>query len=148
MKKIDLIKFFFTGGCIGVTLIKISDIVINLLEGNVNPNLASEVAKILFSFMLGSIFYILAIVSLDKIKYKDLSSKQKQTIFKEQIVIVSTVIILFFIIFLIYMIRSYSFGMILCLSFITAFTVWDYGCLIAYLNLKKNMAMINTKRQN
>lgn len=145
MKKIEWIKMFFVGGCIGVTLMKVSELVINLLTGNVNPEMISEITKMLFYFMLGSIFYLLALVSVDKIKYKDLASKQKQTIFKEQIIIVSTVIILFFIVFLVYMMHNYTFGMILCLSFMTAFTLWDYGCLIAYLNLKKNMVLINKK---
>ena len=145
MKERNLFKMFLIGGCIGVTLLKISEIVINLLTGNISPELKSELAKLIFYFLLGSIFYILALVSVEKIKYKDLSSKQKQTIFKEQIVIVSTVIVLFFIIFLIYMMRNYVFGMILCLSFMTAFSFWDYGCLIAYLNLKQNMVMIKKK---
>lgn len=146
MKKIEWAKLFFIGGCIGVTLIKISEIVISLLTGNIIPDLISDIARICFSFILGSVFYILAVVSVDKIKYKDLVSKEKQIILKEQIIIVSTVIILFSIVFLAYTIKGYIFGMILCLSFINAFALWDYGCLLAYISLKNNVAMINKKK--
>ena len=93
-------------------------------------------------FFFGGIIYILAVISIQSLKYKDMQSREKQKVLNRQIRLTSIMIIILSFAMLFYSIKSNSMGVILSLSFIIVFVLWGYGCFIEYATLKKNMAMV------
>ena len=142
MKKYDIIKNFLLGGCLGVTLMEISYFLVGFLVGTLNENIIRLIKIFSIIFFFGGIIYILAVISIQSLKYKDMQSKQKQEVLNRQIRLTSIAIIILSFVLLFYSIKSNSLGVILSLSFILVFTLWSYGCFIEYATLKKNMAMV------
>ena len=142
MKKYDIIKNFLIGGCLGVTLMEISYFLVGFLVGTLNENIIRLIKIFSIIFFFGGIIYILAVISIQSLKYKDMQSREKQKVLSKQIRLTSIVIIIFSFVLLFYSIKSNSLGVILSLSFILVFTLWGYGCFIVYATLKKNMAMV------
>ena len=142
MKKYDILKNFFLGGCIGVTLMEISFFIVRLFSKTLNNETINLMKGFLTIFFFGGIIFVLAIISLKSLKYKDLKSTAKQKLLTRQIVLLSVVIILFSGVLLFYSIQGNIFGVMLSLSFIIVFVLWAYGCYVEHAILKKNMVMI------
>ena len=146
MKKSEFLKMFFVGGAIGITLAIISYIVANVLMGNINEELVQLIKLFLFTYVCGGIYYTMASKSIKLLEHKDLRSIDRQKILKKQMKIILGVITVFVVILITYIFKKNTLGIILALSFIIVFVLWGYGCLLSYLNLKNNMAMINKKK--
>lgn len=142
MKKYDILKNFFLGGCIGVTLLEMCLFIVNILSRKIDNDMMNLIKGFLTIFFLGGIIYILVVISIKSFKYKDLQSKQKQKVLSKQIRLTSVIIIIFSFVLLFYSIMSNSLGVILSLSFIIVFFLWEYGLFIEYAKLRKNMVMI------
>lgn len=142
MKKYDIIKNFLFGGCLGVTLMEISYFLVGFLVGTLNENIIRLIKIFSIIFFFGGIIYILAVISIQSLKYKDMQSREKQKVLNRQIRLTSIMIIILSFAMLFYSIKSNSMGVILSLSFIIVFVLWGYGCFIEYATLKKNMAMV------
>lgn len=142
MKKYDIIKNFLFGGCLGVTLMEISYFLVGFLVGTLNENIIRLIKIFSIIFFFGGIIYILAVISIQSLKYKDMQSREKQKVLTRQIRLTSIMIIILSFAMLFYSIKSNSMGVILSLSFIIVFVLWGYGCFIEYATLKKNMAMV------
>lgn len=142
MKKYDIIKNFLFGGCLGVTLMEISYFIVGFLIGTLSEDIIRLIKIFSIIFFLGGIIYILVVISIQSLKYKDMQSRQKQKVLSAQIRLTSIMIIILSFAMLFYSIKSNSIGVILALSFILVFVLWGYGCFIEYATLKKNMAMV------
>ncbi len=142
MKKYDIIKNFLFGGCLGVTLMEISYFLVGFLVGTLNENIIRLIKIFSIIFFFGGIIYILAVISIQSLKYKDMQSREKQKVLTRQIRLTSIMIIILSFAMLFYSIKSNSMGVILSLSFIIVFVLWGYGCFIEYATLKRNMAMV------
>ena len=142
MKKYDIIKNFFLGGCIGVTLMEICFFIVNVLLGKIDEDTINLIKGFSTIFFFGGIIYILIVISINGLKYKDLQSKEKQKVLSKQIRLTSVVIIVFSLVLLFYSVKNNTLGVILSLSFIIAFVLWGYGLFIEYAKLRKNMVMI------
>ena len=142
MKKFYIIKNFLFGGCLGVTLMEISYFLVGFLVGTLNENIIRLIKIFSIIFFFGGIIYILAVISIQSLKYKDMQSREKQKVLNRQIRLTSIMIIILSFAMLFYSIKSNSMGVILSLSFIIVFVLWGYGCFIEYATLKKNMAMV------
>ena len=145
MKKREILTDFLVGGCIGKTLMEVSEIVTNLVVGNINSELISKLTSLIIIFIIGGIGYIIAKMSVRKIEKKDLKSKDRQKILKNQMLITAGSILFFSVFVVIYLIQKNYLGIILALSFSTVFAFWEYAFLLSYINLKNNMVMINKK---
>ena len=145
MKKNNIIILFLMGGCVGIALVRISYIVANILMGTIDQEVIESIKSFGLTFIWGGICYTIASLSIQKVEKKDVKSIERQKILKKQIKGLS-VIVVWFVIFLIrYILKKDTLGIILALSFIIVFSIWVYGYLLAYLNLKNNMAMIKKK---
>ena len=142
MKKYDIIKNFLFGGCLGVTLMEISYFLVGFLVGTLNDNIIRLIKIFFIIFFFGGIIYILAVISIHSLKYKDMQSREKQRVLTRQIRLTSIMIIILSFAMLFYSIKSNSMGVILSLGFIIVFVLWGYGCFIEYATLKRNMAMV------
>ena len=142
MKKYDIIKNFLIGGCLGVTLMEISYFLVGFLVGTLNENIIRLIKIFSIIFFFGGIIYILAVISIQSLKSKDMQSREKQKVLSKQIRLTSIAIIMLSFVLLFYSIKSNSLGVILSLSFILVFTLWGYGCFIEYATLKRNMVMV------
>lgn len=142
MKKYDIMKNFLIGGCLGVTLMEISYFLVGFLVGTLNENIIRLIKIFSIIFFFGGIIYILAVISIQSLKYKDMQSREKQKVLSKQIRLTSIAIIILSFVMLFYSIKSNSIGVILSLSFILVFTLWGYGFFIEYATLKRNMAMV------
>lgn len=142
MKKYDIIKNFFLGGCIGVTLMEICFFIVNVLLGKIDEDTINLIKGFSTIFFFGGIIYILIVISINGLKYKDLQSKEKQKVLSKQIRLTSVVIIVFSLVLLFYSVKNNTLGVILSLSFIIVFVLWGYGLFIEYAKLRKNMVMI------
>ena len=142
MKKYDILKNFFLGGCIGVALIELSLFIVKLFSGKIDDETINLMVAFLMIFFFGGIIFLLVIISVRSLKYRDMKSTDKQKVLNRQIVLLSIVIIVFSGILFFYTIQKNTLGIILSLSFIIAFSLWAYGCIIEQIYLKKNMAMI------
>ena len=145
MKKREILTDFLVGGCIGKTLMEVSGIVTNIVFGNINSELISQLTSLIIIFIIGGIGYIVAKMSVRKIEKKDLNSKDRQKLLKKQMLITAGSILFFSVFIVIYTIQRNYVGIILALSFSTVFSFWGYAFLLSYLNLKNNMVMINKK---
>ena len=145
MKKREILTDFLVGGCIGKTLMEVSGIVTNIVFGNINSELISQLTSLIIIFIIGGIGYIVAKVSVRKIEKKDLKSKDRQKLLKKQMLITAGSILFFSVFIVIYTIQRNYVGIILALSFSTVFSFWGYAFLLSYINLKNNMVMINKK---
>ena len=142
MKKYDILKNFLLGGCIGITLMEISFFIVKLFLGKLDNETANLIKAFSIIFFFGGLIFVLAIISLRSLKYKDMKSSAKQKLLNKQIIILSIVIIVFSGILLFYAINGNILGSILSLSFIIVFVLWAYGCYVEQVILKKNMVMI------
>lgn len=142
MKKYDILKNFLLGGCIGITLMEISFFIVKLFLGKLDNETANLIKAFSIIFFFGGLIFVLAIISLRSLKYKDMKSTAKQKLLNKQIIILSIVIIVFSGILLFYAINGNILGSILSLSFIIVFVLWAYGCYVEQVILKKNMVMI------
>lgn len=142
MKKYDIIKNFLFGGCLGVTLMEISYFIVGFLIGTLSEDIIRLIKIFSIIFFLGGIIYILVVISIQSLKYKDMQSRQKQKVLSAQIRLTSIMIIILSFAMFFYSIKSNSIGVILALSFILVFVLWGYGCFIEYATLKRNMAMV------
>ena len=142
MKKYDILKNFLLGGCIGITLMEISFFIVKLFLGKLDNEMANLIKAFSIIFFFGGLIFVLAIISLRSLKYKDMKSTAKQKLLNKQIIILSIVIIVFSGILLFYAINGNILGSILSLSFIIVFVLWAYGCYVEQVILKKNMVMI------
>jgi len=142
MKRYDILKNFFLGGCIGVTLMEICFFIVNILLRKIDNDTMNLIKGFLTVFFFGGLIYILVVISIKSLKYKDLQSKQKQKVLSKQIRLTSIVIILFSFALLFYSIKNNALGVILSLSFIIVFFLWGYGLFIEYAKLRKNIVMI------
>lgn len=142
MKKYDIIKNFLFGGCLGVTLMEISYFIVSFLIGTLSEDIIRLIKIFSIIFFLGGIIYILVVISIQSLKYKDMQSRQKQKVLSAQIRLTSIMIIILSFAMFFYSIKSNSIGVILALSFILVFVLWGYGCFIEYATLKRNMAMV------
>ena len=145
MKKREILTDFLVGGCIGKTLMEVSGIVTNIVFGNINSELISQLTSLIIIFIIGGIGYIVAKMSVRKIEKKDLKSKDRQKLLKKQMLITAGSILFFSVFIVIYTIQRNYVGIILALSFSTVFSFWGYAFLLSYINLKNNMVMINKK---
>ena len=145
MKRREILTDFLVGGCIGKTLMEISVIVTNIVFGNINSELISQLTSLIIIFIIGGIGYIVAKMSVRKIEKKDLKSKDRQKLLKKQMLITAGSILFFSVFIVIYTIQRNYVGIILALSFSTVFSFWGYAFLLSYINLKNNMVMINKK---
>ncbi len=145
MKKDKLITDFLIGGCIGKTLMEISGIVTDIVTGNINEDLISRLISLFIIFAIGGIGYLVATISVKKIEKKDMTSKNRQKLLKNQMLITAGAIMLFGTSLVIYTVQNNYIGIILSLSFSAVFSFWGYAFLLSYINLKNNMAMINKK---
>ena len=101
MKKYDIIKNFLLGGCLGVTLMEISYFLVGFLIGSLNENIIRLIKIFSIIFFFGGIIYILAVISIQSLKYKDMQSREKQKVLNRQIRLTSImIIILSFFVFL------------------------------------------------
>ena len=148
MKKNSFIQNFIIGGCIGTTLIIISYIVTNVLMGNITQDIINIITVVSMSFLGGGICFTIAKKSIYTIENKDTKSITRQKLLKIQLIAISIIIAYFFTFLIIFILKNDNLNIILSLSFITAFGLWEYGCMLAYLNLKNNMVMINKKESN
>ena len=142
MKKYSIIKNFFLGGCIGVTLMEMCFFIVNIISGKIDDDTINLIGSFSTVFFFGGLIYILVVISITSLKYKDLQSKEKQKVLSKQIRLTSSVIIVFSFILLFYSIKSNALGVILSLSFIIVFVLWEYGFFIEYAKLRNNMVMI------
>ncbi len=142
MKKYDILKNFLLGGCIGVTLMEMSFFIVKIFLGETDNETVNLIKGFLTIYFFGGIIFVLAIISLRSLKYKDLKSTAKQKLLTRQIVLLSIVIILFSGVLLFYTIKGNALGVMLSLSFIIVFVLWAYGCYVEQAILKKNMVMI------
>lgn len=142
MKKYSIIKNFFLGGCIGVTLMEMCFFIVNILSGKIDDDTINLIGSFSTVFFFGGLIYILVVISITSLKYKDLQSKEKQKVLSKQIRLTSSVIIVFSFVLLFYSIKSNALGVILSLSFIIVFVLWEYGFFIEYAKLRNNMVMI------
>ncbi len=145
MKKRELVSSFFIGGCIGKTLMEISGIITNIFFRNNVEEVIEKLKALIITFIIGGIVFIVARLSVRHIEKKDMKSKDRQKLLKKQMSITAGAILLFSVCLIIYMINNNYVGAILALSFSTVFTFWGYAFLLSYINLKKNMALINKK---
>ena len=145
MKRREILTDFLVGGCIGKTLMEVSGIVTNIVFGNINSELISQLTSLIIIFIIGGIGYIVAKMSVRKIEKKDLKSKDRQKLLKKQMLITAGSILFFSVFIVIYTIQRNYVGIILALSFSTVFSFWGYAFLLSYINLKNNMVMINKK---
>lgn len=145
MKKYDIVKNFFIGGCIGFTLMNLSYYIVNFIMKNINQTLLNSIRDFFIIFFFGGIIYILAVISIRSLKYKDMKFKNKQKVLSRQMILLSAVIIIFSGALLGYSVIQNMLGIILSMSFILVFALWGYGCLLEYISLKKNMVMIKKK---
>ena len=142
MKRYDILKNFFLGGCIGITLMEISFFIVKLFLGKMDDETANLIKAFSTIFFFGGLIFVLAIISLRSLKYKDMQSTAKQKLLSKQIILLSIVIVVFSGILLFYAANGNSLGAILALSFIIVFVLWAYGCYVEQAILKKNMVMI------
>lgn len=145
MKKYEIGKSFFIGGCIGYTLMNLSYYIVNIIQRNINESVLNSMRDFLIIYFFGGIIYVLAVISLQSLKYKDMKSKDKQKVLGRQMILLSAVIIIFSGALLGYSIMQNMLGIILSISFILVFALWAYGCLLEFINLKKNMVMIKKR---
>ncbi len=143
MKKYEIIKNFFLGGCIGVALMEICFFIVNILSGKIDEDIINLIKSFLTIFFFGGIIYILVVISIASLKFKDMNSKDKQKVLSKQIKLTSIVIILFSFVLLFYTVQNNMLGVIISMSFIIVFVLWNYGFFIEYAKLRKNMVMIN-----
>ena len=80
MKKYDIVKNFFIGGCIGFTLMNLSYYIVNFIMKNINQTLLNSIRDFFIIFFFGGIIYILAVISIRSLKYKDMKFKNKQKV--------------------------------------------------------------------
>ena len=142
MKKYEIIKNFFLGGCIGITLMEICVLIVNILSGKLDEDTINLIKSFSTIFFFGGIIYILIVISITSLKYKDMNSKDKQKVLVKQIILTSAVIIIFSFVLLFYSLQNNILGVILSMSFIIVFVLWGYGFFIEYARLKKNIVMI------
>lgn len=142
MKKYEIIKNFFLGGCIGITLMEICVLIVNILSGKIDEDTINLIKSFSTIFFFGGIIYILIVISITSLKYKDMNSKDKQKVLVKQIILTSAVIIIFSFVLLFYSLQNNILGVILSMSFIIVFVLWGYGFFIEYARLKKNIVMI------
>lgn len=142
MKKYEIIKNFFLGGCIGITLMEICVLIVNILSGKLDEDTINLIKSFSTIFFFGGIIYILIVISITSLKYKDMNSKDKQKVLVKQIRLTSAVIIIFSFVLLFYSLQNNILGVILSMSFIIVFVLWGYGFFIEYARLKKNIVMI------
>ena len=121
---------------------EISYFLVGFLVGTLNENIIRLIKIFSIIFFFGGIIYILAVISIQSLKYKDMQSREKQKVLNRQIRLTSIMIIILSFAMLFYSIKSNSMGVILSLGFIIVFVLWGYGCFIEYATLKKNMAMV------
>ena len=146
MKKNSFAQNFIIGGCIGTTLIIVSYVVTNVLMGNITQEIINIAKTVAISFLGGSICFTIATKSINTIENKDTKSITRQKLLKIQLIAISIIITYFSALLIIFVIKNNSLNIILSLSFIIAFGLWEYGCMLAYLNLKNNMVMINKRK--
>ena len=142
MKKYEIIKNFFLGGCIGITLMEICVLIVNILSGKLDEDTINLIKSFSTIFFFGGIIYILIVISITSLKYKDMNSKDKQKVLVKQIKLTSAVIIIFSFVLLFYSLQNNILGVILSMSFIIVFVLWGYGFFIEYARLRKNIVMI------
>lgn len=142
MKKYEIIKNFFLGGCIGITLMEICVLIVNILSGKLDEDTINLIKSFSTIFFFGGIIYILIVISITSLKYKDMNSKDKQKVLLKQIRLTSAVIIIFSFVLLFYSLQNNILGVILSMSFIIVFVLWGYGFFIEYARLRKNIVMI------
>ena len=142
MKRYDILKNFFLGGCIGVTLMEMSFFIVKIFSGELDNGTVDLIKGFLTIYFFGGLIFVLAIISLRSLKYKDLKSTSKQKLLTKQIILLSIVIIMFSGVLLFYSIKGNVLGVMLSLSFIIVFVLWDYGCYVEQAILKRNMVMI------
>ncbi len=142
MKKYEIIKNFFLGGCIGITLMEICVLIVNILSGKLDEDTINLIKSFSTIFFFGGIIYILIVISITSLKYKDMNSKDKQKVLVKQIILTSAVIIIFSFVLLFYSLQNNILGVILSMSFIIVFVLWGYGFFIEYARLRKNIVMI------
>ncbi len=142
MKKYEIIKNFFLGGCIGITLMEICVLIVNILSGKLDEDTINLIKSFSTIFFFGGIIYILIVISITSLKYKDMNSKDKQKVLVKQIRLTSAVIIIFSLVLLFYSLQNNILGVILSMSFIIVFVLWGYGFFIEYARLRKNIVMI------
>ncbi len=145
MKKNSFLKNFIIGGCVGTTLIILSYIFTNLIMGNLTEEILNIIKIFTLSYLGGGICYTIARRSIKKVENTDTRSITRQKLLKVQLISIFTIIVYFSILLVIFILQDNSINIILSLSFIMAFGLWEYGCLLAYLNLKNNMVMIKRK---
>ena len=145
MKKNNFLKNFIIGGCIGTTLIIISYIFTHLIEGTISEEIIRILKTLSLSYLGGGICYTIAKTSIKKVENTDTRSITRQKLLKVQLTAIFTIIVYFSVLLIIFIIQDNTLNIILSLSFIMAFGLWEYGCMLAYLNLKNNMVMINRK---
>ena len=145
MKKVEILTDFLVGGCIGKTLMEVSGIVTNLVFGNLNSDLITQLTSLIIIFLIGGIGFIIAKMSVRKIEKKDLRAKDRQKLLKNQMLVTAVSILFFSVFVVIYIIQRNYVGIILALSFCTVFSLWGYAFLLSYIHLKNNMVMINKK---
>ena len=142
MKKCEIIKNFFLGGCIGITLMEICVLIVNILSGKLDEDTINLIKSFSTIFFFGGIIYILIVISITSLKYKDMNSRDKQKVLVKQIRLTSAVIIILSFVLLFYSLQYNILGVILSMSFIIVFVLWGYGFFIEYARLKKNIVMI------
>lgn len=148
MKKNSFIQNFIIGGCIGTTLIILSYIVTNVLMRNITQDIINIITVVSISFLGGGICFTIAKKSIYTIENKDAKSITRQKLLKIQLIAISIIIAYFSTLLIVFILKNDNLNILLSLSFITAFGLWEYGCMLAYLNLKNNMVMINKKESN
>ena len=131
MKKTKNIVLFFIGGSVGITLMRISYIVTYILLGQVNQEIKDLIKSFLLTFIWGGICFTIATLSIRKIERKDMRSLERQKMLKKQMKIALFIILWFSMFLIVYIIKNNNFGIILSLSFITVFALWEYGYLLA-----------------
>ena len=142
MKKYEIIKNFFLCGCIDITLMEICVLIVNILSGKIDEDTINLIKSFSTIFFFGGIIYILIVISITSLKYKDMNSRDKQKVLVKQIILTSAVIIIFSFVLLFYSLQNNILGVILSMSFIIVFVLWGYGFFIEYARLKKNIVMI------
>ena len=121
MKKYEIIKNFFLGGCIGITLMEICVLIVNILSGKLDEDTINLIKSFSTIFFFGGIIYILIVISITSLKYKDMNSRDKQKVLVKQIRLTSAVIIIFSFVLLFYSLQNNILGVILSMSFIIVF---------------------------
>ena len=99
MKKSEIITDFLVGGCIGKTLMEVSGIVTNLVFGNLNSDLITQLTSLIIIFLIGGIGFIIAKMSVRKIEKKDLRAKDRQKLLKNQMLVTAVSILFFMVLF-------------------------------------------------